>query len=66
MNANQGVRLSLRSHRLKFDFSASGKTLKCAANEEKLSQTRTCEFFLISIHATRSFYVFNYNQQLHN
>jgi len=46
MNANQGVHLSLHIHRLKFDFSAFGKTLKCAANEEKLSQTGKCDFFL--------------------
>jgi hypothetical protein len=45
MDVNQGVRLSIRSHRLKFDFSASGKTLKCAANEEKLSQKGKCDFF---------------------
>jgi hypothetical protein len=39
MNTNQDVALSLHIHRLKFDFSASGETLKCAENEEKLSQT---------------------------
>jgi len=41
MNTNQDARLLLRSHRLKFDFSASGKkTLKCAANEEKTVSNR--------------------------